>query len=85
MGWRSTKDAILLQFAEGKFDLLLTVDRQLALEFQRQDRRLALMHVETRGNQLSHFLPLFALMREAAESIQPGTVMRVDATGIRTQ
>jgi Domain of unknown function (DUF5615) len=75
IGWRSSKDGPLLNFAQDEFDVFVTIDSNL--EHQQNLARLKLGFAVARvpSKELAYYLPLFEQLRMAAESIQSGAVI----------
>ena len=76
-GWRSTKDGQLLLFAEGRFDVLVTVDRRLEFQNALPKFRLGFVIAHVRSNRLQDFIPLFPDLLAAAHSVRPGEILHI--------
>jgi hypothetical protein len=74
-GWRSSKDAALLVFAEKTFDVFLSVDRRLSIENDLSQYRLGFVIATVPNSRLESFEPIFERLRQAAENVKPGEVI----------
>lgn len=75
-GWSGEQNGDLLRLAEGRFEVLLTIDRRLAWQ-EDVPGGLALITVEAPSNRLSSLLPLVPAILEALGRIRPGQSIRV--------
>jgi len=75
--WLGTADHELVQLAQGRFDILLTLDR--GFEFQHNLSKLTfgivIMHPER--NRREDYERLASAMRRAVETLRPGSVLHV--------
>ena len=78
MGWAGIKNGKLLDIAEGRFDVLLTVDRGIQYQQNIRDRRIALVVLDAR-NKLPMLRPLIPVLLETLAAVQPGDVAHVGA------
>ncbi len=78
-GWRSSEDGPLLALAETRFDVFVTVDRNL--EYQNNLKCLALgfVIVRVRTNEINSYEPLFRQLNEAAGRVRAGEVIHVSS------
>lgn len=77
-GFRGLRNGALLDAAEHSgFDALITVDNNLPYQNRVQDRRIAVVILRARSNQIDDLLPLSRQCREALRRIKPGEVVRV--------
>jgi predicted nuclease of predicted toxin-antitoxin system len=79
IGWRSSKDASLLAFAEKSFDVLVTVDRRLSTENDLSRYRLGFVIATVPNNRLESFEPIFDRLKQAAESVKSGEMIYITA------
>jgi len=78
MGWSGIKNGQLLTLAEQhQFDALLTGDRNLSIQQNIIQFRLAVIVLEAKGIQLHHTLPLMPKVLAALPSLTPGQVVRI--------
>jgi predicted nuclease of predicted toxin-antitoxin system len=72
-GPKGKKNGELLLAAEtAGYDVLLTVDQGIPREHTLFGRKLSVILIRSRTNQLEDLLPLVNLIREALATIQPG-------------
>ena len=74
-GWSGVKNGRLLRQAEGEFDILVTVDRNLSFQQRMIDFRLAVIVLEAPSNRLQDLLPLVPQLLNAVTTIAPGVVV----------
>jgi len=77
--WLGTADYELVQLAQGRFDVLLTLDR--GFEFQHNLSKLAfgIVIMHPARNRREDYEPLAIALCRAVETIQPGSVLHVYA------
>jgi predicted nuclease of predicted toxin-antitoxin system len=72
-GLKGKKNGELLQSAElGGYDVLLTVDQGMPHQRPSAGRKLSIVVLRSRTNQLEDLLPLVDAILETLETIQPG-------------
>jgi predicted nuclease of predicted toxin-antitoxin system len=76
-GWAGLKNGALLQAAAGRFDVLLTVDRNIAFQQNLKGLRIAIIAMVATSNRLRDLRPLMGEVRQTLSNIQPGEVRRV--------
>jgi hypothetical protein len=76
-GWAGLKNGALLQAAAGRFDVLLTVDRNIAFQQNLQGLRIAIIAMVATSNRLRDLRPLMGEVRQALSQVKPGEVGRV--------
>ena len=77
-GLKGRKNGELLRLAEAAgYDVLLTVDQGLPYQNNFIDRRIAVLAVRSKTNQLEDLLPLVDLILTAIVTLRPGEVSRV--------
>ena len=74
-GWSGVKNGRLLRQAEGEFDILVTVDRNLSFQQRMIDFRLAVIVLKAPSNRLQDLLPLVPQLLNAVTTIAPGVVV----------
>jgi predicted nuclease of predicted toxin-antitoxin system len=77
IGWRSSKDGPLLEFAQGRFDVFVTVDRQLEKQNDLSKLKLGFVIARVLNNRLDGFLPIFDELNTAAQNVRFGEVIYV--------
>ncbi len=83
-GWRSTKDGPLLKFAQGRFDVFITVDGKLEHENDLSRYNLAFIIVRVPNNRLESFQPIFERLNASAEAVRAGEVIHVASRGLHS-
>ena len=77
LGWASKKNGELLQLAAGRFDVLITVDRNFTYQQNLSGLSIAVVSLTARSNRLPELLPLMPEVRRVLLGIRPGEVRRV--------
>ena len=78
-GFKGLSNGKLLAAAEAAgFDVLVTVDQNLAYQQRMQGRRIALLVLQARTTAFDDILPLLTKALAALENVQPGEVLRID-------
>jgi len=76
-GWAGLKNGALLRAAAGRFDVLLTVDRNIPLQQNLQGLNIGVLAMVAQGNRLKDLRPLMAQVRQALPKVRAGEVLRV--------
>lgn len=79
MGWASKENGDLLTLAEGRFDVFLTVDRNLSHQQDVRNFKIAVVVMVAKGNRHSDLQPLISQVLAALSAVVPGQVMRLGA------
>lgn len=69
----------LLRLAQEEFDVLLTADKNIRFQQNVLKYDIGIVVAAGRGRKLEDILPLVPSLREAIESVTPGTVLEVGA------
>lgn len=78
-GLKSKKNGELLRAAEAAgYDVPLTVDQGIAYQQNLTGRKLSIISIRARTNQLEDLLPLVDAIMEAMNMIYPGQIVRID-------
>jgi hypothetical protein len=77
LGWAGAKNGDLLTRAEGRFDVFITVDRNLSFQQQILDRDLAVVILRASSNRLEDLRPLVPKGLEVLASLAKGQVVWV--------
>ena len=77
-GWSGKKNGELLGLADLRFDVLLTLDKNLPYQQNLDTKRIAVLIIRARSNRIQDLLPVIPECLAALESIQPQQVVRVD-------
>ena len=76
-GLARLKNGALLQVASGHFDVLLTVDRNIAFQQNLQGLRIAVVAMVAKSNRFRDLRPMMAQVRLALPKAKRGEVLRV--------
>ena len=76
-GWAGVKNGALLQRAATRFEVLLTVDRNLEYQQNFSDLTIAVIVVDVPSNDIAVLRPLMPAVLEALTTTKPGTVTHV--------
>jgi len=68
----STKNGELLLLAEGRWDVLLTSDRNIKYQQNMTGRSVSILILRAKSNRMKDLLPLMPACAEALLHIQPG-------------
>lgn len=77
-GYRGMKNGALLRAASGKFDVLITVDRNLPFQQNIGSLQIAVLILIGQGITYSDLKPLVPDVLASLSSIQPGQFLRVE-------
>jgi predicted nuclease of predicted toxin-antitoxin system len=76
-GYGSKKNGELLMLAEGRWNVLLTSDRNIKYQQNMTGRSVSILILHAKSNRMKDLLPLMPARAEALLSIQPGRVVEV--------
>jgi predicted nuclease of predicted toxin-antitoxin system len=76
-GYGSKKNGELLLLAEGRWDVLLTSDRNIKYQQNMTGRKVSILILLAKSNRMGDLLPLLPACAEALGRIQPGSVVEV--------
>jgi hypothetical protein len=76
-GWAGLKNGALLEVAANHFDVLLTVDRNIAFQQNLQGLRIAIIAMVATSNRLRDLRPLMSEVRKTLPHVKSGEVRRV--------
>ena len=71
-GWSGIKNGKLLSLISGKFDVFLTIDQNIRHQQNLTNLPFAILFVSIPNNMIESYLPIYELMRETAQKLQPG-------------
>ena len=74
-GWSGVKNGQLLRKADGAFDILVTVDRNLSFQQRIIDFNLAVLVLKAPSNRLQDLLPLVPQLLAQIPAVAPGRVI----------
>jgi hypothetical protein len=76
-GWAGVKNGVLLKLAATRFDVLLTVDRNLEYQQNFSGQTLAVLVIDAPSNDITVLRPLMPAVLEALPKVKPGIVTHV--------
>jgi predicted nuclease of predicted toxin-antitoxin system len=76
-GYGSKKNGELLALAEGRWDVLLTSDRNLKYQQNMTGRKVSIVVLCAESNRMRDLLPLMPACNQALLSIAPGQIVEV--------
>ena len=76
-GFGSKKNGELLRLAEGRWDVLLTSDRNIKYQQNITGRKISIVILRAKSNRMKDLLPLMPACTQVLVSIQPGHVVEV--------
>ena len=76
-GWSGKKNGELLGLADPRFDVLLTLDKNLPYQQNLDTKRIALLIIRARSNRIQDLLPVIPECLASLETIQPRQVVRI--------
>jgi len=79
-GFGSKKNGELLTFAEGRWNVLLTSDRNIKYQQNMTGRSLSILILCAKSNRMKDLLPLLPACAQALLSIQTGQVVEIGAS-----
>ena len=79
MGWLAIKNGELLALASERFDVFITVDRNLYLQQNTRSLPIAIVVLRAKTNKLADLRSLVPNLLTALGSIKSGSVVNVDA------
>ena len=77
LGWQGIKNGELLQRAQGTFDVLVTMDRNLEFQQPVSSLDLCVVLALAPSNRMVHLRPIIPALLEAIETGGPGELLRV--------
>ena len=80
-GFAGLKNGALLRAADGRFDVLITVDKNIPYQQNLKSLNIAIMILIAKSNRYGDLKPLVSQALESLESIQPGDVVLIQVAG----
>jgi predicted nuclease of predicted toxin-antitoxin system len=77
IGLAGKKNGELLTLAEGRFDVFVTIDRNLRYQQNLTGRKIAVLIIRAKSSEIDDLLPHVPACLAALESIQPGEVVQI--------
>jgi hypothetical protein len=79
MGWSGVKNGKLLALAAAEFEAFITVDRNLPYQQNIATLPIAVVVLVARSNELQALLPLVPRLEEALATLQPRSLVQIEA------
>jgi predicted nuclease of predicted toxin-antitoxin system len=76
-GYGAKKNGELLSLAEGRWDVLLTSDRNIKYQQNMTGRTVSILVLRAKSNRMQDVLPLMPACVQALLSLSPGSVVEV--------
>ena len=77
MGWHRLKDNHLVPLLQGRFDVLVTIDRGFEYQQNLKALRFGLVIVHVAKNKVEFYRPIFGKIQKAVAQVKPGEVLHV--------
>ena len=77
IGWAGITNGELIERAEGRFEVLITMDTGLAHQLDFSQRSIAVIVLRARSNRLADTRPLMTRLLALLETITPGAIETV--------
>jgi hypothetical protein len=77
MGWAGKSNGTLLSLMSGRFDVLITVDRNLVFNADVSGLKVGVIVLHAKSNRLEDLEPLVTPILEALETIRSGQVIHL--------
>ena len=78
-GWQGVKNGELLQRAQGIFEVLVTMDRNIGFQQILSSLNLCVVLALTPSNRIAGLRPIVPAILQAIETAQPGELLRAGA------
>jgi hypothetical protein len=78
-GWKGLENGELLAQAAGRFDVLISMDKNMPTQQDISRHQIAVVLVQAMSNRIEALRPLVPAIQAAVASVKPGTVTRVGA------
>ena len=79
LGWQGIKNSELLRRAQGRFDVLVTMDRNLEFQQNIAGFEVTILVLLAPSNRMVHLRPLVPAVLAALKTVRPGDLRRVGA------
>ena len=77
MGWASYKNGELLKLANEKFDVLMTVDKNLRYQNNFTGLKIGVLTILVKFNKLQNLIPMVDLILLELDGIKPGQIKSI--------
>ena len=79
LGWKGKKNGALPKLAEVRFDVLVTVDRNLSYQQKLRGFDIAVISLIAETNEIEVLRPLLPRLRQLLRRVKPGQFVRINA------
>jgi predicted nuclease of predicted toxin-antitoxin system len=79
VGLAGKKNGELLMLAEGKFDVFVTIDKNIRYQQNLTGRKIAVLIIRAQSSEIDDLLQQLPACIAALQTIQPGQVIQVDS------
>jgi hypothetical protein len=79
LGWQGIKNSELLRRAQGRFDVLVTMDRNLEFQQNVAGFEVTILVLLAPSNRIVHLRPLVPAILTTLNTVRPGELRRVGA------
>jgi hypothetical protein len=79
IGWQGIRNSDLLRRAQGRFEVLVTMDRKIEFQQNIAQFRLAVVVLMAHSNRVVHLQPLVPGILKPLKSAQPGGLQKIGA------
>jgi predicted nuclease of predicted toxin-antitoxin system len=79
VGLAGKKNGDLLLLAEGKFDVFITIDKNIRYQQNLTGRKIAVLIIRAKSSEINDLLQQLPACVAALRNIQPGQVIQVDS------
>ena len=79
LGWQGIKNRELLRRAQGRFDVLVTMDRNLEFQQNIAGFEVTILVLLAPSNRMVHLRPLVPAILTTLKTVRPGELRRVGA------
>lgn len=78
-GFKGLKNGKLIAAVAGKYDVLLTVDKNIEHQQNSKDLPIAILILSARTNRFESLSPLVSMANEALETIATGEIIKIES------
>lgn len=82
MGWSGIQNGRLLEAARGRFEVLLTSDRNLSYQQNLSRYEIAVIVLATKSTRLVDTLPIMPMVCDVLAGLQPGELIVIGTDGV---
>jgi len=77
LGWQGIKNSELLRQVQGRFDVLITMDRNLESQQNLAAFGVVILVLVAHSNRMVHLRPIVSAIQTVLETVRPGELRRV--------